>query len=95
MGDTFNAQRCSNGEPLGLDYTTPDRMSPERRFKHGLMLDPAGARIIVVGGESDCAKLDDAWQLPLTGDPVWSRLTRASQGEGCVRAGLPCLCYCS
>ncbi len=100
MGDTINGTQCIVGgaviEPLGLDYATPDLMSPERRFKHALVVNPSAARVLVIGGESDCAKMDDIWQLDLaTTDGVWTRALKASQGEGCVRRNDQCPCFCN
>lgn len=99
-GDTITGERCIVGgsqvEPLGVNYATPDMMTPERRFKHGLAADPVGSRVLTVGGESDCAKLDDIWSLDLaTTDGAWTRLLKATQGESCLRRADQCACFCN
>ncbi len=99
-GDTITGERCIvNGmqiEPLGINYATPDAMSPERRFKHGLVADPIGGRVLTVGGESDCAKMDDIWSTDIaTMDGAWTRLLKATQGESCLRRSDQCTCFCN
>lgn len=67
----------------GLDVSSVDHSSPERRDKGGLVLDGSG-RAWLAAGISDCGPLDDAWRLDLA-SATWSTVWPAQVGETCYR----------
>ena len=50
-----------------------------------------GTKIVLWGGEGDCAQLNDTWTLAAGS---WTRRITASQGESCLRRGEQCTCLC-
>ena len=48
-----------------------DGPPPPRRESHSAILGPVRERVIVFGGSGEGSLLNDIWELPLTGEPVW------------------------
>ena len=68
------------------DFTTEDKASPERRsaFAFGARAD--GAAFVVVGGDSDCGVLGDAWWFD-TAAGAWTPIRQTLVGLTCLRTG--------
>lgn len=59
----------------------PSGTPPPGRSEFSIAYDPAGARLIVVGGvQQGGAPLQDVWALSLGGSPAWVDITPASPG---------------
>jgi hypothetical protein len=56
---------------------TPAGTVPPTRLLHSAVYDAAGQRMIVFGGFSEAAAMNDTWALALSGAPVWTKLTPA------------------
>jgi hypothetical protein len=52
----------------------PVQGTPGARVGQGAVYDPTGDRMVVAEGIDDYASRDDAWALPLSGVPLWTRL---------------------
>lgn len=68
------------------DFTTEDMKSPERRsaFAFGARAD--GAAFVVVGGDSDCGVLGDAWWFDAAVG-AWTPIRQTLVGLTCLRTG--------
>lgn len=79
-GDAASPQWFADAWSLALDGTTmwtelPSlRPGPEARAEHSAIADPNHARMIVFGGVDGSSYRNDLWELPLAGEPMWSRL---------------------
>lgn len=75
------------------DFTTVVEDFPERRNSAVFVASTESA--FVTGGKTDCGVIDDLFRLDFEG-LVWTELTTATVGEGCIRkGGLNCndLCF--
>src|SRR5439155_27297482 len=54
----------------------PAGRSPDARYRHTAIYDPAGDRMVVFGG-NDRTLRNDVWALSLGGSPAWSALLAA------------------
>ena len=73
-----------------FNFTIPDAMSPERRERAAML--PIGDGLLLVGGEGDCAQLDDTWTFA---GGAWTKRIAAMQGESCRRRNEQCACLCN
>jgi hypothetical protein len=80
---------AGNDTEAPFNFTMVDPKSPERRERAFFI---AGDRLLLGGGEGDCAQLDDTWVLA---GATWTKLIPASQGESCARRGEQCACLCN
>jgi hypothetical protein len=55
---------------------------PTGRYYHSAIYDALRRRMIVFGGRTESAVLDDAWVLTLDGVPHWARLQTQGDGPG-------------
>ena len=79
------------GDPVGrpFDFVLAIFGSPERRER--LLLLSIGDRMLLAGGEGDCAHIDDTWTLEAG---TFTRLIPPAQGESCLRRAEMCPCLC-
>src|SRR5215831_6696111 len=58
----------------------PSGTPPAARLDFSVAYDPAGARMIVFGGDQSGLALQDVWALSLGGSPAWTDITPAIPG---------------
>ncbi len=51
--------------------------APPARYRHSAIHDPVRGRMLVFGGNGDLDR-NDTWELPLSGDPVWTEIPAAA-----------------
>jgi len=92
-GDTFA------NPPNGMcdfppDFVNTDLASPERRQGFAIGTLPDGGAAVIVGGDSDCGRLNDAWWFN-TGTGQWTPIRETLSGLGCPRTGSTnCVSFC-
>ena len=64
----------------------PSGIPPSARLEHTAIYDAGNDRMVVFGGSTVQAYLNDVWALTLAGDPAWTRLTPTGEQPD-VRAG--------
>jgi len=93
INDTWSAKLDAGGTSVAwtqqlvgdtdLTIAGVDHNSPERREKHGLLVD--GGKLWTMLGGGDCGSLDDVWSLPLATPTAWTPVEPAQVGETCYR----------
>jgi hypothetical protein len=68
------------------DFTKEDMASPERRSAFAFGASADGASFVVVGGDSDCGVLSDAWWFD-TAAGTWAPIRQTLVGLTCLRTG--------
>lgn len=68
------------------DFSIPEDGSPERRSAFAFGALPGGAAFVVVGGDSDCGRLSDAWWFD-TATGSWAAIRQTLVGLTCARTG--------
>jgi len=61
--------------PPAWTRVVPTGARPSPRSSHSAIYDPVRDRMLVFGGDSSLAFLNDVWALSLGGTPAWSKLT--------------------
>lgn len=91
QGDTLNGGR-DGACGLPLDFANIDYDSPDRR--NAGMAIHTETDMLLFGGKTDCGLINDVWALELASD-TWRELSRATEGEACLRAYDDCteLCF--
>lgn len=85
LGDTFN--KPANGFcDFPPDFTNLDQEAPERRNAHVVVFASGGEcpGLITTMGKTDCGAADDVHRWSI-GDGKWQELSRAREGEMCLR----------
>ena len=59
------------GRDAGLVETDRGRSTATAPREPCAILGPVRERVIVFGGSGEGSLLNDIWELPLTGEPVW------------------------
>lgn len=68
------------------DFTKQDPESPERRSAFAFGASADGAAFVVVGGDSDCGRLSDAWWFDSVAG-TWTPIRTTLPGITCLRTG--------
>jgi len=81
FGGDAGEGRCLNDvwalSLLGRECWRPINASgtpPPARSRHAALYDSERDRMLVIGGQDGTSYLDDVWELPLAGTPVWREL---------------------
>ncbi len=76
-GSTLSNQawRLTLADTLQWSRLAPTGAPPSARFGHSAIFDPAGARMLVYGGDDGTRALTDLWALSLDPAPAWSPVT--------------------
>ena len=69
-----------------VDFTKEDPESPERRSAFAFGARPDGASFVVVGGDSDCGRMSDAWWFDSVAG-TWAPIRATLPGITCLRTG--------
>lgn len=67
---------------LNWTLLTPTGTPPSPRSNAGLVYDPDGARLLLIGGSANGVELGDTWELSLVGAPAWTERTSPGQPVG-------------
>ncbi|MEO7096479.1 MAG: kelch repeat-containing protein, partial [Polyangiales bacterium] len=78
---------------FAADFTTVDRLSPERRAAFVFGARPDGHGFVVYGGKSDCGLLGDAWWLSPAAS-AWTQMVKSPVGLSCLRYSTTCGALC-
>jgi hypothetical protein len=70
------------GGAQGWTNLTPSGTSPSARYHHTAICDPVRQRMVVFGGATGSAYLQDVWELSLSGASVWTDLTPTGASPG-------------
>jgi N-acetylneuraminic acid mutarotase len=89
-GDVYHAP-ANDICDFPADFTTIDPDSPERRDAAATAVGDNG--IFLFGGKTDCGNVNDVWKWGY-GHQSWVRLSRATEGEVCLRAYQECSTMC-
>lgn len=99
---TFTVQRAGDAYNKPLegqcdippDYVILDLESPERRQGFAVGQTQDGGAMVVVAGDSDCGRLNDAWWYH-SGTQTWTPIRETLPGLACPRTGNDmCKHYC-
>jgi hypothetical protein len=85
VGDVL-AKMPSGACNFPVDFTTQDPASPERRSAFAFGASPSGASFVVVGGDSDCGRMSDAWWFDSVAG-AWTAIRTTLPGITCLRTG--------
>jgi len=89
-GDVYNAPQNDICD-FPADFTVIDPASPERREAAATTV--ANGELLLFGGKTDCGNANDVWSWSFASE-TWTNLSRATEGEVCLRAYQECVSMC-
>jgi N-acetylneuraminic acid mutarotase len=92
LGDAFN-KKGAGACDFPPDFTTIDKLSPERRQAYVFGARPDGHGFVVYGGKSDCGLVADAWWFS-GGASTWTPMLKSPVGLSCLRYSTTCSGLC-
>ena len=92
LGDTLN-KKGTGACNFPPDFTTIDKLSPERREAFVLGARADGQGFYVYGGESDCGLVADGWWFS-GASSTWTQTLKSPVGLSCLRYSSTCSALC-
>jgi len=89
-GDVFSTPQNDVCD-FPADFTVIDADAPERRDAAASAV--ADGEMLVFGGKTDCGNINDVWSWTFASE-TWSNVSRATEGEVCLRAYQECTSMC-
>jgi hypothetical protein len=92
LGDALN-KKSTKACDFAPDFTTIDKLSPERRQAYVFGARTDGRGFYVYGGKSDCGLLADGWWFS-GGTSTWTQTLKSPVGLSCLRYSTTCSGLC-